>query len=139
MTAENNPLIDLSAAMVAAVEKAAAATVTVDARRRMPASGVAYAADLVLTAEHVVERDDDIHIGLPDGSSLAAVVAGRDPGSDLALLRLEKPAAAIAQQSAQSARVGQLVLMEIGEHFRRQRGAVRRQSRAARQTAARDP
>jgi S1-C subfamily serine protease len=96
--------------MVAAVEKAGAATVTVNARRRMPASGVAYAADLILTAEHVVERDDDIHVGLPDGTSLAGSVAGRDPGSDLALLRLEKPVASIAQPAAQPAKVGQLVL-----------------------------
>jgi S1-C subfamily serine protease len=110
MSAERNPLIDLSAAMAAAVEKAAAATVTVDARRRMPASGVAYAADLILTAEHVVERDEDIQVGLPDGSRLAAAVAGRDAGSDLALLRLEKPVAAVAQPAAQPARVGQLVL-----------------------------
>jgi len=110
MSNENNPLIALSAAMVAAVDKAGVATVTVNARRRMPASGVSYAADLILTAEHVVERDDDIHIGLPDGSSLAASVAGRDPGSDLALLRLEKPVAALAQPAPQPAKVGQIVL-----------------------------
>jgi len=110
MSDANNPLIALSDAMAAAVEKAAAAAVTVNARRRMPASGVAYAADLILTAEHVVERDDDIGVVLPDGSAFAASVAGRDTGSDLALLRLERPLAALAEPASQAARVGQMVL-----------------------------
>ncbi len=110
MSNENNPLTALSDAMVAAVEKAGAATVMVNARRRMPASGIVYAADLILTADHVVERDEDIQVVLPDGSQLAASVAGRDPGSDLALLRLESAAAAPAETASRSAQVGQLVL-----------------------------
>jgi S1-C subfamily serine protease len=110
MSNENNPLIALSNSMVAAVEKAGAATVMVNARRRMPASGVAFAADLVLTADHVVEREDDIRIGLPDGNLLSAAVAGRDPDSDLILLRLEKPVVAQAEAAPQPARIGQLAL-----------------------------
>jgi S1-C subfamily serine protease len=96
--------------MAEAVAKAGAATVMVNARRRFPASGIAYAADLVLTADHVVERDDDISIVLPDGSQLKATVAGRDPGSDLAVLRLERPAASAAEPAPQDPRVGQLAL-----------------------------
>jgi S1-C subfamily serine protease len=110
MSNENNPLIALSDAMVAAVEKAGAATLMVNARRRMPASGVAYAPDLILTADHILERDEDIRVGLPDGSQVAATLAGRDPGSDLALLRLENALAAQAEPVPQPARVGQLVL-----------------------------
>ncbi len=103
-------LTSLSDAMAAAVEQAGAALVTVDARRRMPASGVAYAADLVLTADHVVERDEDVRVVLPDGSSVSASVAGRDPGSDLALLRLPSAGLALAEVASGPARVGQLVL-----------------------------
>ena len=110
MSNENNPLTALSDAMVAAVEKAGAATLMIDARRRLPASGIAYAADLVLTANHVVERDEDIQVYLPDGSQVPASIAGRDPGSDLALLRLKNSAAAMAEAAPQPARVGQLVL-----------------------------
>jgi S1-C subfamily serine protease len=110
MTNENNTLTALSDAMVAAVEKAGAATVAVNARRRMPASGVVYSPDLVLTADHVVEREDDISVTLPDGSTVPATIAGRDPSSDLALLRLDKPAAASAEKASAPARVGQLVL-----------------------------
>jgi S1-C subfamily serine protease len=110
MSNENNPLIALSDAMVAAVEKAGAATLMVNARRRMPASGVAYAPDLILTADHILERDEDIRVGLPDGRQVPATLAGRDPGSDLALLRLESALAAQAEPVPQPARVGQLVL-----------------------------
>jgi S1-C subfamily serine protease len=58
----------------------------------------------------VVERDDDIHILLPDGEETAASLAGRDPGSDLALLRLTKPAGLAAEPASQAARIGQLAL-----------------------------
>jgi S1-C subfamily serine protease len=109
-SSNENILTALSNAMVAAVETAGAATVLVNARRRMPASGIAYAPDLILTAEHVVEREDDILVVLPDGSELSAALAGRDPGSDLALLRLERAAAAVAEPAPQEAHVGQIVL-----------------------------
>ncbi|MGW8250264.1 MAG: S1C family serine protease, partial [Anaerolineales bacterium] len=91
-------------------DRRAAATVMVDARRRLPASGIAYAADLVLTANHVVERDEDIHVYLPDDSQAPASIAGRDPGSDLAVLRLDNSSAAAAEIAPQHACVGQLVL-----------------------------
>jgi S1-C subfamily serine protease len=42
----------------------------------------------VLTADHVIEREDDITIGLPDGREVKAQLIGRDPSSDLAALRL---------------------------------------------------
>jgi S1-C subfamily serine protease len=99
----------LSTGLTAAVEAASAYTLTVDARRKFPASGIAYAADLVLTADHVVTRDEDIRIGLPDGSSAPATLAGRDPGSDLALLRLSEKSL-IPAKTAKDPKIGQLVL-----------------------------
>jgi len=110
MPKTDNTWNELSEAMVASVEKAGAATVLVDARKRFPASGIAIAPDLILTADHVVERDDDIIVILPDGTQLAAKLAGRDPGSDLAVLRLERPVATPAEATLQEARVGELVL-----------------------------
>ena len=56
-------LTDLSNGMADAVERISPALVTVDARRRHPASGVVIGNDLVLTADHVVERE----MALPDG------------------------------------------------------------------------
>ena len=71
------------------VERAGAAVVTIDARRRHTASGIVWSNDgLVVTANHVVERDEEIEAALPDGRRVAATLVGRDPASDLALLRL---------------------------------------------------
>jgi len=105
----SNILVELSNSMAAATEKAAASTVLVNARRRMPASGIAFATDLVLTADHVIEREDGITVLLADGTESAAKLAGRDPGSDLAVLRLEKELMTPAE-AAMQARIGQLVL-----------------------------
>ena len=104
-----NPLTDFSKMLTSAVETAGAGTVTVDARKRYPASGIAYAEDLVLTADHVVTREENIKVILPDGRSLAATIAGRDPGSDLAVLRLAERALTPANTSDE-VKVGQLVL-----------------------------
>jgi S1-C subfamily serine protease len=105
----SNTLREFSNDLSTAVEKGGASTILVDARKRYPASGIAYAADLVLTADHVVTREDDIRVVLPDGKSLSASIAGRDPGSDLALLRLSEKALTPAKTS-DSVKVGQLVL-----------------------------
>jgi S1-C subfamily serine protease len=110
MATENNPLIALSNAMAEAVERAGAFTVLVDARRRMPASGIAYTTELVLTADHIIEREDEINLLLPDGSQVSASLAGRDPGNDLALLRLKKSGLIPAEPTPKPARVGQLAL-----------------------------
>src|SRR5829696_1937372 len=105
----SNTLKEFSNDLSAAVEKGGASTVLVDARKRYPASGIAYAEDLILTADHVVTREEEIKVLLPDGKSVNATVAGRDPGSDLALLRLAEKALAPAK-TADSIKVGQLVL-----------------------------
>ena len=105
----SNPLTDLSNGLTSAVEKGGASTILVDARKRYPASGIAYAEDLIFTADHVVTREDDIKVLLPDGKNLSATVAGRDPGSDLALLRLAEKVLSPAKTS-NDVKVGQLVL-----------------------------
>ena len=102
----------LSNALADAVEIGARSTILVSARRRFPASGVAWSADgLVVTANHVVVRDDEIGILLPDGTETSATVVGRDPRSDLALLRVEGAELTPADRvSVDDVRVGQLAL-----------------------------
>jgi S1-C subfamily serine protease len=110
-TSENENLLSaLSEAMADAVEKAAAGTVLINARRRFPASGIAYASDLILTASHVVERDEDIPVILPNGDQVKGALVGRDPGSDLAVIRTEKALSEHIAAADLDARVGQLVL-----------------------------
>lgn len=103
-------LTDFSNELAAAVEKAGSATVLVDGRKRYPASGIAYAADLVLTADHVITRDENISVAGADGKMLSATLAGRDPGSDLALLRLADKALTAARTVETLPKVGSLVL-----------------------------
>lgn len=103
------PLTDFSKGLTTAVEKGGASTILVDGRKRYPASGIAYAEDLVLTADHAVTREEDIKVILADGKERKATLAGRDPGSDLALLRLTEKVLKPAKTS-DDVKVGQLVL-----------------------------
>lgn len=103
----NTHLHDLSNALQAAVEAAGASVVTVAARRRIPASGVVIRPGIVLTASHVV-KEDEIRVTLPGGQELAAELLGRDPFSDLAVLKLAEEAGQPAQTAP--AQVGQLAL-----------------------------
>ncbi len=83
-------LQDYSDALAAAVERAGRSTVSVDARGRLPATGVVWStAGEILTADHVVQRDEDLAVVLADGTRHAARLVGRDPHSDLALLKVE--------------------------------------------------
>ena len=80
----------LSNDLATVVQTAGTGVVRVEARRRLPASGIIWSADgLIVTAHHVVERDEGISVGLPDGRSVPATLVGRDPSTDLAVLRAE--------------------------------------------------
>lgn len=101
----------LSDELAAAVERAGAGTVTVNARRRMPASGIVWSADgLIVTANHVVERDEDITVGLPDGRQLPATLVGRDQGSDVALLKVDANGLTALPRAESEAKIGNLTL-----------------------------
>ena len=109
MTNKNGFAI-FSDALVEVVELGAASTVLVSARRHLPASGIVYQPDLVLTADHVIERDEDILVVAADNAQIKAKVVGRDPGSDLALLKLESNLPSVARAAESEGRVGQLTL-----------------------------
>ena len=105
-------LESLSDDLAETVAQAGPALVRVDGRSRLPASGVVWSADgIIVTTHHVLERDDNIDVGFADGETKAAALAGRDPTTDLAVLRIEGgglPAPTWAEPD--SLRVGHLVL-----------------------------
>ena len=104
-------LSTLSDELAEAVTRAGAGAVTVNARRRMPATGIVWEADgLVVTANHVVERDEEITLGLADGRTVDARLVARDPGTDLALLRTDAAGLEPAPRSGLEPRVGHLAL-----------------------------
>src|SRR5947208_749326 len=80
--------------------------------RRGAGSAVAIAPDgFLLTSAHVVERARGGVVSFADGSELRFAVAGRDPLSDLAVLRTDSSDLIAAQLGdAGELRVGQLVV-----------------------------
>ncbi len=94
------------------VEAASPAVVRVEGRRRLPASGIVWSEDgIVVTAHHVVERDDRIGVGYADEKQVEAELVGRDPTTDLAVLRVKGIELSPAMSSqADDLSVGHLVL-----------------------------
>lgn len=105
-----NIFSELSESIANAVEQAATYTVLVDARKRLPASGIVITKDIVLTASHVVERDEDINVILANGTDSKARLIGRDVGTDLAVVKLDSPSTATAEVVKVPARAGHFVL-----------------------------
>jgi S1-C subfamily serine protease len=102
----------LSNQMADAVEHVAPSIVLVNGRGQQPASGIVYAPELVLTADHVLQQAE-ITIETHDKRKLAAQIVGRDAASDLAVLRIPDLGLEAATASAENPRVGQLI-MAIG-------------------------
>ncbi|CAA9234910.1 MAG: hypothetical protein AVDCRST_MAG26-1148 [uncultured Chloroflexia bacterium] len=105
-------LAGLSENLAAAVETAAVSVVRVEARRGNPSSGIVWTADgHVLTADHTVEREEEIPVGLGDGRTAQGRLVARDPGSDLALLKIEaSDLVPAARASDDEVKIGHIVL-----------------------------
>ena len=105
-------LSSLSDALAATVQAASAGVVRVEGRSRLPASGIVWSPDgVIVTAHHVVERDDNIGVGLPDGHTVPATLVGRDPSTDLSVLRAQATGLTPpAWTESDGLRVGHLVL-----------------------------
>src|SRR5467141_1106023 len=104
-------VMDLSDALAGAVERASGAVLAVHGRPRLPSTGVRWRAGLVVTANHTVEADREVTLTGPDGRTLSAQVAGRDPRLDIAVLRTDAesaPATDVADDG--ELRIGHLVL-----------------------------
>jgi len=84
-----NSLVALSEQIASTVEQVAQSIVSVHARHRFESSGVHWSPEIVVTADHALRRDEGIRVTAPDGSKLDAEVVGRDPGTDLAVLRVK--------------------------------------------------
>ncbi len=107
----------LSEGMADAVENVAASVVRVNGRRRRSGSGVVIAQNTVLTASHVLEREEDLSVETADGRTLSARFAGRDHSSDLAVLNVEDLDIEPVTPAEGDARVGQISLA-VGRHSR---------------------
>jgi serine protease DegQ len=110
-------LAALSNGMADAVENVATAVVRVNGRRRRSGSGVVFAQNMVLTASHVLEREEDLSVETADGRTLSARFAGREHSTDLAVLNVDGLDIDPATPSEGDARVGQISLA-VGSYSR---------------------
>jgi len=105
-------LIDLSNALARETDRAAASIVAVHTEARGSSSGVVWRNGIIVTAEHALRRDEEIHVTLPDGRVVPAALAGRDESTDLAILKCAEAASPVAEISdAATIKPGSLVLV----------------------------
>lgn len=100
-------LLTLSNDLASAVERAGRAVVAVNARRRIPSSGVHWRSGVIVTADQTVKRDEEITVTLPDNRTVPATLAGRDSNTDLAVLRLQGVELPLAE-------IGDTKLLKVG-------------------------
>ncbi len=107
-----NTLTSLSEELANSVESASTGVVRVEGRRRLPASGILWNGDgVIITANHVVRTPEKLMVGLPNGGRVPAELIGRDPASDLAVVRIEASAASPLEKiDGGNVRPGHLVL-----------------------------
>jgi S1-C subfamily serine protease len=107
----NSILETISNEFAAAAEKVGGSVVAVHARRWMPTSGIEWKRGVVVTVHHGVQRDEDIKVLLRGGHAVSAKLAGRDPSTDIAVLRIEDGSSGAPQLGdSTSLRLGHLVL-----------------------------
>ena len=107
-----NALVELSEALSAAVEYAGRGVVAIAEGGQRGVSGTVWREGIIVTAEHTVRGEDDVTVMLPSGEKVKAKVAGRDPSTDIAVLRLsgDSKLSASPQANAREAKVGSIVL-----------------------------
>jgi S1-C subfamily serine protease len=107
-----NTLINLSDELAGVVQSLNPYVVSVRARRHYPSSGLRWSPEIIVTADHTVQREEDIAITFADGKTIAATVVGRDPGTDLAVLRVEGSVPLRAELGrTQATRTGELAVV----------------------------
>lgn len=118
----SSALLDLSNAFAGAIERAGRSIVTVNEGGRTGVSGTVWRDGLIVTAEHTIRDERELTIELPASGSSSATVIGRDPSTDIALLRLQGALPTSAESAdATQLRVGHFV-MAVGR--RPQQGVV---------------
>ena len=105
----SNPLSDLSQALETEVAAARGLAVAVRNSSHRHISALLWQADAVVTSEQAVGNRDEYEVVTATGATVTARIAGRDPGTNLLVLRTDSPLAATPFQRG-PARVGSLTL-----------------------------
>lgn len=115
MTEPNNPLVALSDHTADVVERIANSIVAVHGGGRRSSSGIHWRSGVIVTAQEALERDEGVKLTLPGGRHVEASLVGRDPTTDVAVLRFPPDGLAPAAPTSVSLRAGQAVLA-VGSH-----------------------
>ena len=110
----SNSLVALSEQLASTVDQVAQSIVSVHARHRFDSSGVHWSPEIVVTADHALRRDDGIRVTLPDGSKADAELVGRDPGTDLAVLRVKALKIPLIQKEENPAPIPGNIVLAVG-------------------------
>ncbi len=110
-----NPLVTLSDSTAKLVEHAASSIVSVHGGSRWHSSGIHWRSGIIVTAEEVLERDENIKLTLPGGQTVDASLVGRDPTTDVAVLRFQPDGLPTATAVTASLRSGE-VIFGVGSH-----------------------
>jgi serine protease Do len=102
-------LKELSNEMADAVAVAAPSVVQVQGRRR-PASGVVYGDDTVITTMHAIGTEEGVRVRRDDQAVLDAELAGWDPTTRLAVLRVASLGLPPIRPANGATRVGQIAI-----------------------------
>jgi S1-C subfamily serine protease len=108
-TAASDILTGLSAALTARVASGAPNVVALGAEHR-PRTGLLWRADVIVASEQSLPRRDSFTVTLPGGATTKASVAGRDRGTNIVALRLDRPAEAPVLPHGDAPSVGALVI-----------------------------
>jgi S1-C subfamily serine protease len=103
-------LAQLSSAIVDTAAAAAASVVEVASHRSL-ASGFVWREGLIVTADETLAEEGEVMIELADGSQHGVSVVGRDPATDIALLRIDGVATTPADLSQELPRAGSLLVV----------------------------
>ena len=104
-----NPLVALSESTAKLVERSASSIVSVDGGSRWHSSGIHWRSGIIVTAEEVLEHDENIKLTLPGGQTIDASLVGRDPTTDVAVLRFQPDGLPTAATVTASPRVGEAI------------------------------
>ena len=110
-----NPLAALSRHLAGIVAQCAPGVVAISGRGRPTSSGFVWRSGTVVTASDALERDEDISVLTPEGERVSATLAGRDPSTDIAVLKVPGAESPLALARADLVSTGELALA-IGRH-----------------------
>jgi S1-C subfamily serine protease len=82
-------LASISNEFAEVIERASSSVVAVHGGRRTTSSGILLRPGIIATAEHTIKIDEDITITDARGETVPVTLAGRDPGTDIAILKSE--------------------------------------------------